>query len=164
VVKLLKILLGLVGLVVLLIAAVFVLARFHDGPLGLVPGGALVAGEVVAAPIGDWRFADVDTIELQLDGESTSRTTWILSIESRAFIPASLSFPPGKRWHKTADQNGAAWIRVGGKRYPVTLTRIKDEALEAQLRGVVAEKYQVGPTSGEGGVWFFEIESRPIAG
>ena len=46
----------------------------------------------------------------------------------------------------------------------MTLTRIKDEALEAQLRGVVAEKYQVGPTSGEGGVWFFEIESRPIEG
>ena len=101
-----------VGVLVLFVAAIFVVARFHDGPLGLAPGGPLVAGEVVVAPVGDWAFAtDIDTIELQLDGESSSRTTWILVSDGRAFIPASLSFPPGKRWHKTADQNGAAWLR-----------------------------------------------------
>jgi hypothetical protein len=164
VVKLLKVLLGVVGVGALLIAAVFVVARFHDGPLGLVPGGKLVAGEVVAAPIGDWRLvADIDTIELQLEGESTSRTTWVLSIESRAFIPASLSFPPGKRWHKDADQNGAAWVRIAGQRYPVTLTRIHDEELRTQLIGVVGGKYGGGPP-GDGGVWFFELVSRPADG
>jgi len=162
--RFLKIVGGLVGVLVLLIAGLFVVARFHDGPLGLAPGGPLVAGEVVAAPIGDWRFvADIDTIELQLDGESSSRTTWILANESRAFIPASLSFPPGKRWHKTADQNGAAWLRINGQRYPVTLTRIQDDALQAQLIGIVGGKYGGGPP-GEGGVWFFEVVSRPTAG
>ena len=65
--RFLKIVLGLVGVLVLLIAGLFVVARFHDGPLGLVPGGALAAGEVVVAPIGDWRFvADIDTIETEL--------------------------------------------------------------------------------------------------
>ncbi len=161
--KFLKFLAGLIGVVALLIAAFFFLARFHDGPLGLAPGGPLVAGEVVAAPVGDWKFADVDTIELQLDGESSSRTTWILVNEGRAFIPASLSFPPGKRWHKTADQNGAAWVRIAGKRYPVTLTRTQDEALRTQLIGVVGSKYGGGPP-GEGGVWFFEVVSRPVGG
>lgn len=154
----------IVAVIVLLVGALFVGARFHDGPLGLVPGGALVAGEVVAAPVTDWGFAtEIDTIELQLDGESSSRTTWVLVNEGRAFIPASLSFPPGKRWHKTADQNGAAWLRIGGQRYPVTLTRIQDEALRTQLIGVVGQKYTGGPP-GEGGVWFFEVVSRPAAG
>ncbi len=157
--KFLKILAGFVGVIAVLIAGVFIAARFHDGPLGLVPGGALVAGEIVAAPVGDWKFADVDTIEMQLDGESTSRTTWILVNEGRAFIPASLSFPPGKRWHKTADANGAAWLRIGGQRYAVTLTRVPDEALRAQLIAAVGAKYGGGPP-GDGGVWFFEIVSR----
>jgi hypothetical protein len=145
--------------VALLLAGVFIAARFHDGPLGMVPGGALVAGEIVAAPVGDWKFADVDTIEMQLDGEATSRTTWILVNEGRAFIPASLSFPPGKSWHKHADQNGAAWIRINGQRYPVTLTRVQDESLQAQLKGSVGKKYGGGPP-GDGGVWFFEVVSR----
>ena len=145
--------------VALLLAGVFIAARFHDGPLGMVPGGALVAGEIVAAPVGDWKFADVDTIEMQLDGEATSRTTWILVNEGRAFIPASLSFPPGKRWHKTAEANGKAWLRINGQRYPVTLTRVHDNALEAQLAGIVGGKYGGGPP-GDGRVWFFEVVSR----
>lgn len=152
-----------VGVVVLLIAGLFVAARYHDGPLGIVPGGALVAGEVKAEPVADWRFADVDTIEMQLDGESSSRTTWILVNEGRAFIPASLSFPPGKRWHKTADANGAAWLRIAGRRYPVTLSRVQDDALTTVLVQSVGKKYGGGPP-GDGGVWFFEIVSRPDAG
>lgn len=152
-----------IGMIALLIAGLFVAARFHDGPIGLIPGGALRSGEVVAEPVGDWKFADVDTLELQLDGESSSRTTWILVHEGRAFIPASLSFPPGKRWHKTADQNGAAWVRVGGRQYPVTLTRVQDDATRAALIEVVRGKYLRGEAddpSGGGEVWFFEVVSR----
>jgi hypothetical protein len=147
------------GLLVLLIAGLFVAARLHDGPLGLVPGGALRSGEIAAAPVGDWSFADVDTIEMQLAAESSSRTTWILIHEGRTFIPASLSFPPGKRWHESADARGAAWLRINGQRYPVTLSRVHDDALKAQLVGVVREKYGGGPP-GDGGVWFFEVTSR----
>jgi hypothetical protein len=149
-----------IGVIVLLIAGVFVVARFHDGPLGLAPGGALRSGEIVEQPVTDWKFADVETIELQLDGESTSRTTWILLHDGRAFIPASLSFPPGKRWHKTADQNGAAWVRVAGRRYPVTLKRELDEPTRAALIEVVRGKYGGGGPPSEGGVWFFEMTSR----
>ncbi len=148
------------GVLVLFVASIFAVARFSDGPIGLAPGGPLVAGELVATPVGDWSFAtDAETIELQLDGESSSRTVWVLVSDGRAYIPASLSFPPGKRWHKTADEQGAAWIRVDGKRYPVQLTRVQDEALRGQLIGVVGQKYGGGPP-GEGGVWFFEVVSR----
>jgi hypothetical protein len=158
-----KIFKGLVILVVLLVVAVgglFAYARFHDGPLALIPGGPLVAGELVTTPVADWSFAtDVQEIELQLAYESTSRTTWILVKDGAAYIPASLSFPPGKRWHKAADQNGAATVRIQGKLYPVTMARVKDEALAASLVDVVRGKYP-SPPPGDGGVWFFKLEPR----
>ena len=152
-------LLGFVGVVVILVGLLFIAARFHDGPLGLIPGGALQAGAVVSAPVSDWKFADVDTIEMQLESQSSSRTTWILVSEGRAFIPASLSFPPGKTWPKHADADGRATLRIAGQRYPVTLTRVQDEAVRDQLKAVVGKKYRGGPP-GEGGVWFFEVVSR----
>ena len=152
-------LLGFVGVVVILVGLLFIAARFHDGPLGLIPGGALQAGAVVSAPVSDWKFADVDTIEMQLESQSSSRTTWILVSDGRAFIPASLSFPPGKTWPQHADVDGRATLRIAGQRYPVTLTRVQDEAVRDQLKAVVGKKYRGGPP-GEGGVWFFEVVSR----
>jgi hypothetical protein len=144
----------------LLVFTVFAGARFHDGPIALIPGGPLEAGELVAAPVTDWAFAGPPKeIELQLADESTSRTTWIIVREGAAFIPASLTFPPGKRWHKAADQNGAAWVRIEGKRYPVQLTRISDPTLEGSLREAAVAKYPEAGSS-EGGVWFFQVASR----
>ena len=52
-----------VAALVVVIALVFVGARFADGPLALIPGGALRSGELVADPDVDWTFAaDVPTI------------------------------------------------------------------------------------------------------
>jgi len=158
--RILKVLGVLVVLLGVAIGALFVGARFHDGPLALIPGGPLVAGELVAGPVTDWSFAAaVPEIELQLAYQDSSRITWILVNEGVAFIPASLSYPPGKRWHKAADQNGAAIVRIQGKRYPVTLKRVQDPALEGNLKTTVVGKYQNVP-SGEGGVWFFKLEPR----
>ncbi len=150
----------LVALLVIAVGALFVGARFHDGPLALIPGGPLVSGDLVATPVSDWSFAAaVPEIELQLAYEDSSRVTWILVNQGSAFIPASLSFPPGKRWHKAADQNGAAIIRVQGKRYPVTLKRVQDPALEESLKQTVVGKYTDVPRS-DAGVWFFALEPR----
>ncbi|MFI5314587.1 MAG: hypothetical protein ACHQ6T_02720 [Myxococcota bacterium] len=159
---------GLVILVVLLAVAIgglFAAARFHDGPLALIPGGPLQAGELVAQPAADWSFAkDVQEIEMQLAYQNTSRTTWVLVNEGVAFIPCSLAFPPGKRWYKDADQNGEAIVRVSGKRYPVTLTRVQDEALRTALGKIAVAKYPAAAGNAAGGVWFFKIEPRPSSG
>ena len=151
----------LVVVLVVLIGALFAGARFHDGPLGVIPGGALEAGELVASP-PDWRFAkDVQEVELQLAYEKTSRTTWILvRDDGTAYIPCNLSFPPGKRWHHAADQNGEAIVRVDGKRYPVTLKRVQDEAQATEVGKVAVAKYPEAPRSAAGGVWFFKLEPR----
>lgn len=163
-----KIFKGLVYLVlalVLLVGGLFVAARFHDGPIGLIPGGPLMAGELAQQAPADWSFAAAPPeIELQLAYENTSRTTWIFVVDGTAYIPASLSFPPGKRWHKAADQNGDAFVRIEGKRYPVTLKRVQDAALEEKLKQAVVAKYPAAAQSGSGGVWFFKVEPRPAVG
>src|SRR5262245_52935591 len=100
---LLRIVIGVIALVALL----FVAARFHDGPLGPIPGGALEAGAEVSEPVADWSFAkDVKEIELQLASQGSSRTTWVIVHEGQAYVPCSLGFPPGKRWHQHAVVDG----------------------------------------------------------
>jgi hypothetical protein len=153
---LLRITAGLVALV----ALVFLGARFHDGPLGPIPGGALASGEIVREPVPDWSFAkDVPEVELQLDSEAGSRTVWILVHEGRAYVPCSLDFPPGKRWYRRAVQDGRATLRIEGRRYPVVLAKTDDPALGEALRQEVERKYGRVP-SGDSGVWLFQVTSQ----
>jgi hypothetical protein len=159
---LLRIAVGLAALVALL----FFAARLHDGPLGPIPGGPLEGGAEVSEPVADWSFVkDIAEVELQLASQGTSRTTWILFHEGQGYVPCSLGFPPGKRWHHDAVVDGRAVLRIEGKRYPVTLTKL-DEAATQQLapavRAEVERKYGQLPPS-DAGVWLFRLESRAPA-
>jgi hypothetical protein len=159
---LLRIAVGLVALVALL----FFAARLHDGPLGPLPGGPLEAGAQVGEPVTDWSFVkDVGEVELQLASQGRSRTTWILFHDGAAYVPCSLGFPPGKSWHHDAVADGRATLRIEGRRYPVTLTKL-DDAVTQQLadavRAEVSRKYGRAP-SGDAGVWLFRVESRAPA-
>lgn len=150
------------GLVVLaaLIGAVFVGARFHDGPLAIIPGGPLRAGQWVEAPVSDWRFAtDLDVVELQLESQSTSRTTWILVRDGIAFIPCSLGFPPGKDWYREAQRDGRAILRIGKDLHRVQLTRDDDPSLPGFALREVTRKYGSPPPL-DAGVLFFRIGPR----
>ncbi len=156
---LLRIIVGVVALVALL----FFGARLHDGPLGPIPGGPLEAGEQVSEPVADWAFAkDVGEIELQLTSQGRSRTTWILVFDGKAYVPCSLGFPPGKSWYKDAAKDGSAVLRIQGKRYPVTLTKLDDAVVQQMgdtVRAEVTRKYKNAPRS-SAGVWLFEVASR----
>jgi hypothetical protein len=157
---LLRIVVGFIALVALL----FFGSRLHDGPLfGPIPGGPLEAGEQVAVPVTDWSFAkDVGEIQLQLASQGISRTTWILVFDGKAYVPCSLGFPPGKSWYKDAAANGAAVLRIDGKRYPVTLTKLDDAVVQQMgdaVRAEVTRKYKRAPPS-DAGVWLFAVASR----
>jgi len=157
--RVLKIFAGVVGSLVAGLAITFVAAKFNDGPLGMIPGGPLRSGEMVTTFTARWDDArDIETIELQLADEETSRTTWIVVDGTKAYIPASLGFPPGKTWHLRADENGRAIIRYNGRRYDVRLDRTSDSEVKATLAGIVRNKYSGGPPS-DSEVWFFEITS-----
>ena len=147
-----------VVLFLVLVALVFVGARFHDGPLGPIPGGPLASGPVVGEPVTDWSFATaVVEIELQLASQSKSRTTWIIVHDGKAYIPAATEFPPGKTWHRAALEDGRATLRIAGKRYPVTLAKLEDATVLGAVRGVASSKYPARPG---GDVWLFAVTSR----
>ncbi len=155
-----KLVLRWVGIGTVFLGSLLVLttlvARCSDGPIALFPGGALTSGEWVEGPVTDWSFASgVPEIELQLAAQETSRTTWILVHDGRAYVPCSLGFPPGKTWHEDARRDGRAVLRIEGRRYRATLVKVDDEATAAALERVVDAKYGGGP--GEAG-WFFRID------
>jgi hypothetical protein len=152
------------GLLVFAAVAGYYGARLHDGPLALIPGGPLRAGELYAFPVSDWSFAtDVAEIELQLASQRVSRTTWILVREGAAYVPCGLGFPPGKRWYRDAQQDGRATLRIDGRRYPVSLTRDDDASLVEFSRAEVTRKYG-DPPPGGAGVMFFRVASRAPRG
>jgi hypothetical protein len=148
---------------VALIALLFFGAQFHDGPLGPIPGGPLAAGELVSEPISDWSFAkETGEIELQLDAQTRSRTVWFFVLDGKGYVPCSLSFPPGKKWHQLAAADGNATLRIDGKRYLVKLTKLDDAVVQQMgdaVRAELTRKYGELPP-GEGGAWIFWVTSR----
>jgi hypothetical protein len=173
--RLLKWLGILLALVVLAVIGTFIGARWLDGPLGPIPGGPLVAGPLFTDPVGDWGFvAEIKEIELQLTSDSTSRTVWMVVHEGMAFVPCSLSFPPGKSWHRRADTNGDAMLRILGRRYPVQLSRVEDPEQVQRVVSVLTEKYAAEITpdmrASLGGdtpdaseaLWLFEVRPREV--
>lgn len=152
-----KILKG-IGIVILgllvLIAGIAFGARFADGPVAMLPGGTLTSGEWVEERDVDWTFA-ADIQEIELESGDRSRTTWILVHDGEAYVPASLSFPPGKSWHREALDDPAAVVRVEGRRYRRNLEKVDDPELEARLGELARGKYTAPP--GGGGAWFFHL-------
>lgn len=150
----------ILGALALLAIAVYFGARLHDGPLALIPGGALRSGDWYELPVSDWAFAaDAAEIELQLDSQSISRITWILVRDGVAYVPCSLGFPPGKNWYEAAQRDGRAVLRINGQRYAVTLTKDDDPTLVDFARAEATRKYGGMPPS-DAGVLFFRVTSR----
>jgi len=132
-------------------------ARYADGPIAMLPGGPFESGEWVEEDAIDWSFAsDIEEIELQSGDPARSRTTWILVEDGEAYIPCSLSFPPGKSWHREALTDPDAVVRIEGRRYRRKLEKVEDPALQERLIEVARAKYPPPPGSG-GEVWFFHL-------
>jgi hypothetical protein len=170
-VALMRVLRWLGFLVLALVAvggAIIVAARFSDGPMGLLAGGPLVAGELVSGAEPDWTFAkDIPTIEFQLLEPARSRTTWILEHEGRVYIPCGyMESTIGrlwKRWPIEAERDGRAIIRVDGKRYERQLVRIKGGPIVEALTAEINRKYRVPATAAivaADSLWLFELKPR----
>lgn len=146
--------------VVLLLAAGAVLAARHaDGPVGPLPGGALVAGERVSGPV-DWSFVEgVQEVELQLVEPPRSRTVWIVHHEGSAYIPCGLpGFRLWKRWPHEAVEDGRAVLRIGGKLYDGELVKVEDAELHGTIAGLLREKYGVTSDLDTDSLWVFRFE------
>ena len=150
----------LVGLLVL----VGVGARFSDGPLAILPGGPLEAGELVSETDIDWSFAtDIREIEFELVEPPRSRTVWIVVHEKELYVPCGyLDVPLWKQWPHEALEDGRSVLRVAGKRYERQAVRVSDPILHARVSALAGEKYagSAEPASMRD-VWIFRMDPRP---
>lgn len=156
--------LGIAGVVVVaILAVVAMVARGRDGPLGPFPGGPLVAGERVDEMVTDWSFvAGLREAELQLLEPPRSRTTWLVVYKGTLYIPCGY---PNQRWLKKwpheAERDGRALLRIAGRLYPVTLSRVRDEQPFVAVNRLLAEKYGLGDVvPDQDTTWIFRVESR----
>jgi len=160
---------GTVGVVGLALAVLVFAARFADGPIAIIPGGSLEAGELVSGAEPDWTFAiDIPEMELQLLDPPRSRTIWLQVHDRKLYVvSAYMDSTVGKLWKQwpmQAEADGRAVIRIDGKRYERQLVRIIDDrAVLAGIAGEVSRKYGVAlnadmATSGD--AWFFVLEPR----
>jgi hypothetical protein len=149
---------GILGIAVLAVCVVWG-ARFADGPLGPVPGGPMT-GERVAEPVMDWGFVlERDTVELEVNPAAPrSITTWVVGHEGQAYIPSG--FGARKVWPGQLAADGRAVLRVAGKLYEQRGVRVTDDALLAELRGVLIRKYDLDPEGNFAGpeTWFFRLD------
>jgi hypothetical protein len=152
--------LGVLAVLVLALGVVFA-ARFGDGPLGPLPGGPM-SGERVTEPVTSWGFvARRDTVELEFNPEAPrSITTWVVSHEGQAYIPAG--FASHKIWPAQVVADGRVVLRVDGKLYERRAVRVTDAALLDELRRKLAPKYDLDPNGSVTGpdTWFFSLDPR----
>ena len=160
---------GAIGVVVLLVVVLVFGARFGDGPIAIIPGGPLVAGELVTGPEPDWTFArDLAEMEFQLVEPPQSRTIWLEVHDKKLYVVSGyMNSTLGriwKQWPAQALRDGRAVIRIDGKRYERKLVRILDDRL--QLEAIAAEvnrKYGASlraDMAASGDAWFFALQSR----
>jgi hypothetical protein len=168
-----KFVLGVIAVFVVLAVLVLVGARFHDGPLGIIAGGPFKSGELVGTPPEpDWTFVhDMPTVEFQLQSPARSRTTWILEVDGKIYIPCGyMNSTVGrlwKHWPIEAERDGRAILRVDGKLYPRQLVRLQSGTIVERLTQELAHKYGAPATAAavtSGSLWLFELTPPQAAG
>jgi hypothetical protein len=147
-----KFLVVTISIVLALGAAYAVGVRFSDGPFGIIAGGPLQSGELIASE-PDWLFAhDVPTIELQLLSPSRSRTVWMIEHQGKIYVPCGYRNTwlgrLWKQWPLEVEKDPRAIVRIDGKRYERTLIPVtsKHPAIE-ELLAELQRKYMGGVAS-----------------
>jgi hypothetical protein len=150
---------------VLLLVVIAFAARWHDGPLGPFPGGAM-SGELVEAPVADWSAllpANPDLsqrIELQVDSRAPrALTTSYIVRDGKLYVFALLA--AHKTWPAIALADERVLVRAGGRLYPLRAVRVMDPAELAPLALQLGE-IEPGATATADALptWYFRMEPR----
>ena len=166
----LKIVGGILAAIVVVIVVGLTAARFNDGPLAIIAGGPFTSGELYTGVEPDWSFVkDMQEVQFQSLDPARSRTTWILQVEDRIFIPSGyMTTTWGKIWKQwpiEAEKNGEVILRIGDTLYERNLVRVKDGPLITPILAEISRKYSGGnPVPDEavssGYLWVFELAPR----
>ena len=146
--------------VVLALVGVGVAARYHDGPIGPFPGGALVEGELVKGPTVDWSgVADVGTLELEVSPDAPrSVTTWFVVVDGILYVPSATAAK--KTWPGLVEKDGRVRVRLDGKLYELHAMRVSDPAVGKKLSEAVSAKYGFGDGQPVPDAWAFALLPR----
>ncbi len=165
---------GAIGVAVLSMVALVIGARFGDGPIAIIPGGPLEAGELVTGAEPDWTFArDIAEMEFQLVEPPRSRTMWLQVHDKNLYVVSGyMNTTLGriwKQWPAEALEDGRAVVRIDGKRYERKLARIlEDRPLLEAIAAEVNRKYGAqlrADMAASGDAWFFALQPRdPLRG
>ena len=168
-----RIVLGLIVIVVVGVTALFVTARFSDGPMEIIAGGPFSTGELQSGPEPDWSFiGDVQEVQFQLLDPERSRTTWIAEHEGKIYIPSGYMTTwwgkLWKHWPHEALEDGRILFRVGGpdgKIWKRQLVRVESGPVIAPVMKELSRKYAGGSefpadTISSGYTWLFELAPR----
>ncbi len=150
---------------VLLLVVIGFAARYHDGPLGPFPGGAMT-GEIVDAPVADWAAllpenADLRKyIEVQVSPDAPRALTTAYTVrDGKLYVHALLA--ARKTWPSLALADDRVVVRVGGRLYPLRAVRVTDPAELAPLAEQLGE---IEPGAGADAdalpTWYFRMEPR----
>jgi len=134
--------------------------RFHDGPLGPIPGGPFHQAASDPTRLDPASVSSLKTVEIEVgEAQPLSRTTWVLVNDGVIYIPAGMA--ARKQWPKQAEAAGRLRLRVGDQVFALKATRVTDPGTIQALRKSVDEKYgthaQQGGAMAEG-TWFFRLE------
>ncbi len=164
-----KWLLILIATIVIAIVAFLFYMRSHDGPIEIFAGGPFTSGQLVEGSEPNWNdYKDLVTFEVQTMSPPRSRTTWLVVVENRLFIPSSyMNTAFGKiwkHWPHHAEKDGRALLRIDDKIYEQDLSRISAE--DPIIPGVLtalSEKYPVDGSIEQvkaNDTWIFELKPR----
>jgi hypothetical protein len=152
----------LAGLVLAAIA-IAVAARFSDGPICPLAGGALIEGPLVTDETVDWERVRGEAwmAELQLIEPPRSRTVGFVVVDGELYVPC---FYPGlsawKQWPHEAVRDGRAILRLEGTRYARDLVRVTDPAVYEPVWEAMVEELGA---PGRESVWIFHLAPWPVA-
>jgi hypothetical protein len=144
------------GVLLAAVAIVWLGARFLDGPLGPIPGGAM-DGEVVRHAAVDWSFAaDRQTIALQTSNPPRSRTVWLVVHDGALYVPSGNA--RAKQWPHQLAEDPVVLLRIGERLYLRTAVRVTDPSLLTVLWQEVADKYATETSLDHESHWIFRME------
>lgn len=141
--------------------------RFHDGPLGIVPGGPFTSGEIAQAP-DDWTFlAERMEIEFQTMSPARSRLVWVVVVDRHLYIMSGyMTTGYGKlwkQWPSYLEEDNRVTLRIDGKLYAQRLVRQMDHPRLSDIVTAFADKYgfQAGEAPEQvvlsGFSWLYEV-------
>jgi hypothetical protein len=181
------------GVTLATIVAVWLGARFADGPIAVFPGGPFTSGVHTEYGDVDWaRLGHLRELEFQLVTPPKSRTAWFTVHKGIPYIHCAFCTNRTlKKWPRELERDNRIIVRIGGMRIPGRAVRVPDPSEEllavrrasrdkysgpSGLRAAaesgaasvvvgVAESVPGAEAEGEPDSWRFRVETRlPIGG